>query len=262
MTAGMHSLAPPPGLAAFALATAIIAFLAGMARGFSGFGAAMVFIPVASATLGPVVATPVLLVADLVMTVPLLRRALASCSIDDVKRVGAGALIGFPIGVQVLTSSDPIVIRWTTSLLILCALAVMLSGWRYAGVHSPPVTAGVGLTSGVLSGLAQMGGPPVVIYWLGTDMAASRIRSNLIVYFAMLTVFGLFLFALKGLLTARVLWLAAAAAPGYGIGIWAGTRLFPFASEATFKRIALALIALAAVVGMPLFDPWIRSAGR
>lgn len=258
----MHLLAPPPGLAAFALATAAIAFLAGLARGFSGFGAAMVFIPVASATLGPVVAAPVLLVADLVMAIPLLRPALAHCSLTDIKRVALGALIGFPVGVQILTSTDPTVVRWTTSLLILCALAVMISGWRYQGEHSPPITTGVGLTSGIMSGLAQMGGPPVVIYWLGTDMAPARIRANLIIYFALLTVFGLFLFAAKGLVTARVVWLAAAAAPGYGIGIWAGTRLFPFASERTFKRIAFALIALAAVVGLPLLDPWIRSGVR
>lgn len=44
------------------------AFLAGLARGFSGFGAALIFIPLASAIVGPRIASVVLLVVDGVLT--------------------------------------------------------------------------------------------------------------------------------------------------------------------------------------------------
>ena len=47
-----------------------VTFAASLARGFSGFGAALIFIPLASALLGPKVAVPLLLVADGVMTRP------------------------------------------------------------------------------------------------------------------------------------------------------------------------------------------------
>ena len=55
----------PADLLAPAIICAAAGFLAGLARGFSGFGAAMIFVPVASAVLGPVVAMPVLLIADI-----------------------------------------------------------------------------------------------------------------------------------------------------------------------------------------------------
>lgn len=50
--------------------TILAALLAGLARGFSGFGAAMIYVPIASASLGPVVAMPVLLIADLAVAQP------------------------------------------------------------------------------------------------------------------------------------------------------------------------------------------------
>ena len=43
------------------------ALAAGLARGFSGFGAALIFVPLASAVVGPQVAVPLLLVVDGVM---------------------------------------------------------------------------------------------------------------------------------------------------------------------------------------------------
>jgi hypothetical protein len=44
----------------------------------------------------------------------------------------------------------------------------------------------------------------------------------------------------------------------FGIGLWLGSRMFGLASEETFRRICYALIALAALVSLPLFDGWLR----
>ena len=48
--------------------------LAGVVRGFAGFGAAMIMMPVLAAVLGPVVAVPTLSVMDSLMTLPLVAR--------------------------------------------------------------------------------------------------------------------------------------------------------------------------------------------
>ena len=47
-------------------------------------------------------------------------------------------------------------------------------------------------------------------------------------------------------------------APAYGLGLWGGARLFGIASEVTFRRICLCLIALAVVIGLPLLDGVLR----
>ena len=253
----MLPLVPPEVLPAAALTT-FAALLAGLARGFSGFGAAMIYVPLASASLGPVVAMPVLLIADLMVASPMIARAARACSWTDVKRVAIGGVVGLPLGNEILTTTDPIVMRWVVTALILASLVLMLSGWRLPGAQSRLVTGGVGLVSGLMSGLAQIGGPPVVMYWLGLGIEPARMRANLIVYFALLMWLSLAMFALKGLLPAKVLWLAALAAPGYALGIFLGSASFALATPQTFRRIALALVALATFLGMPALDPYMK----
>jgi uncharacterized membrane protein YfcA len=237
---------------------AAAALVAGLARGFSGFGAAMIFVPVVSSILGPVVAMPILLIADILTASPIIVRAARECSRPDVRQVAIGGLIGLPIGNQVLTASDPILVRWLVTGLIAASLAAMLSGWRFRGRRTAATAGGVGLVSGLMSGLAQIGGPPVVMYWLGDGSHHARTRANLIVYFALLMWLALAIFLLKGLLPAKVLWLAAATAPSYAAGVYLGSAVFPLASAETFRLIAMALIALATVTGMPVLDPLLR----
>ena len=62
-------------------------------------------------------------------------------------------------------------------------------------------------------------------------------------------------FAWRGLFGWSGLWLALAAGPAYGAGLWVGSALFGVASESTFRRAAYGLILAAAVLGMPLWDP-------
>jgi hypothetical protein len=57
----------------FALAVAI-SILSGMVRGFSGFGAALVYVPLMSAVYGPRVAAPSFLVIDFFTGLPLAER--------------------------------------------------------------------------------------------------------------------------------------------------------------------------------------------
>src|SRR3712207_6580646 len=121
----MEFLTPPVWVALAA------ALLAGLARGFSGFGAALIFVPIASAALGPKLAVPLLLVTDGVMTLPMIPSAARRCDWTDVLAMAAGAIVGVPLGAWILTQADPIGIRWGISALILLLLAVLVSGWRY-----------------------------------------------------------------------------------------------------------------------------------
>ncbi len=242
------------------LFVAAAATLGGLSRGFSGFGAAMVFMPVASAVLTPVVATPVLLLTDMISSSLVLRGALKQFSWRDLKWILAGALIGFPLGLEILTRSDPVAVRWSASLIMLASLVFIASGWRYRGPQLRSVKASVGLLSGTMSGVAQIGNPPVIAYWLGTDMPAERMRANMIVYFSILTVIGAAIFLVKGLLTLEILALVAVALPGYFLGMSAGNRLASLASPGTFRKIAFALIVTSIIVGLPVLDGWLRRA--
>jgi len=116
----------------------------------------------------------------------------------------------------------------------------------------------VGLISGFFSGAAQVGGPPVVAYWLGGTIPAATVRANIVFYFAITTIIGGAGYVSSGLITAQTLLLALIIAPTYGLGTWAGSRMFGLASDQTFRRICLSMIAIATLVSMPVLDHWLR----
>jgi uncharacterized protein len=235
-----------------------VTLAASLARGFSGFGAALIFIPLASALLGPRIAVPLLLVTDGVMTAGMIPGAVRKADRRDVLTMALGALIGVPTGTWLLTTLDPMVLRWGIVALAALMLALLLSGWRYRGRPKPSLTVLVGLISGFFSGAAQVGGPPVVAYWLGGTIPAVTVRANIVFYFAITTAIAAIGYVWGGLITSQILLLALLVAPIYGLGTWAGSRMFGLASDRTFRRICLAMIAFATVVSMPALDGWLR----
>jgi uncharacterized membrane protein YfcA len=234
------------------------AIVAGLARGFSGVGGALIFIPLASAAIGPKLAVAVLLVVDAVLAAGLIPNAWRVGHKPDVLLMALGAVVGVPLGTWILTQSDPIVIRWIMAGIVAAMLALLMSGLRYRGPTAAPVLIGVGALSGLFSGVAQIGGPPVLVYWLGRAAPAATVRANIVLYFALSTVLTIVSYLIGGLLTLAVLVLAVLTAPFYGLGLFVGSRLFGFASESTFRRVCYALIAGAALVGLPIFDGFIR----
>jgi uncharacterized membrane protein YfcA len=235
-------------------ATLAVALLAGLARGFSGFGSALIFIPLASATLGPRLAAPLLMLVDNLTTFPLIPTAWRRADRGEVASLVAGALVGAPLGTWLLLHLDAETLRWGMCVLAIAMLALLASGWRYHGRPALPLSLAVGAASGLLSGAAQMGGPPVVAYWLGGAIPAARVRANIMLFFAASGVISAVTYLVSGLLTPAVLLLTVLVAPAYALGIWGGSHLFGLASEASFRRACFVLIALAAVLGLPVWE--------
>jgi uncharacterized membrane protein YfcA len=229
--------------------------LGGLSRGFSGFGAALVFVPLASAAVGPRAAVPVLALLECGSCLVFLPNAWRHAARREVGVMALGAIFGVPLGALILAHSDPVALRWGLTALVLLAVAVLASGWRYRGEGSFPLTAGVGGIGGVMSGTAMLGGVAPAAWWLGRNAPAVTVRANMNLYFAILTVAVTAAFAWRGLIGWQGAWLALAAGPSYAAGLWGGTALFALASEKVFRRAGYALILAAAVLGMPLWDP-------
>jgi len=236
----------------------VCSFVAGAVRGFSGFGSAFIFMPLASAVVGPKVAAAVILLIDLVTAAPMIPEGWRLGDKRDVGTMALGLPIGIPIGAWALTHSDPLLVRWFLVATIIPMLALLMSGWRYRGHPTPALTVVVGAMSGFLSGITQMGAPPIILYWLGSSNKASVVRANVVLLFAVSTVLTTGTYGYSGLLSWSLVGLVVLTGPAYGLGVWLGARMFRLASERTFRRLCYALIALAALVGMPVLDGFLR----
>jgi uncharacterized protein len=241
-----------------AIAICAVAFVSGTARGFSGFGSALIFMPLASSIADPRLVAALLLIIDFVAAAPLLPGAWQKADRGATAVMVAGALVGVPIGTYFLSRLEPVTTRWIISAFVFALLLLLLSGWRYRGKDHAAISVGIGGLSGFCSGLAQTGGPPIVGYWLGRPIASIIARANIVLFFGASDFFSAVSYAATGLITLDAIKFAFVVGPVYAVGVWFGALLFGKASETVFRAICYALIAAAVIFGLPALDGVLR----
>jgi uncharacterized membrane protein YfcA len=246
-------LAEPRVFAAMAVAA-----LAGLTRGFSGFGGAMVYMPLIAAIYDPRIAAVTILLVDFVSATPFALAQVRRCTWREVGPLSVAMAAGLPIGTWALLVLDPTVLRWCIAAVVLCLVPLLASGWRYHGAPRLPITLGVGLFSGISAGAVLIAGPPVILYWLGAGNSARTVRANLMVFFMICDLVLVAIFGYASLFEARPLALSLLLGVPYLVGMAVGSRFFHGASDRLYRAIAYVIITLAAIVSMPVLDSILR----
>lgn len=235
-----------PDTIAFAVCIAIVA---GVVRGITGFGGAMVMTPPLALLVGPQVAVPVVLLLEGVAATPMVwhTRALASWRVIA-PMIGA-VCITAPLGVYLLLTVDPQVLRRVIAAIVVVFSLLLLRGWRYAGPQRTATSVGVGGLSGVLVGSTSMAGPPMILYLLAGPDRVETTRANLTYCIAGASLVGVAVLWWGGLVDLTTAIAALALTPGYYGGMVAGSRLFTRFNDQRFRRFTLVLlIALSTVI--------------
>jgi uncharacterized protein len=236
------------------IAALAIAVVSGLVRGFSGFGSALIYMPLISALYGPRIAAPTLLVIDAVCALPFALKAAPQCNWREVAPVALAAALVLPFGTIALIVIDPLALRWLIAALVLAALAALIGGWRYHGKPTLPAALATGALAGFGAGAVQIGGPPLLIFWLGGANKAATVRANIMVYFIMQDALACLMYYLNAVFTSQTLMLSLALGLPFTIAMAVGASSFRGASELLYRRIAYIIIGVAGVVSMPIFD--------
>jgi len=231
----------------------VAVIVAGLVRGFSGFGSAMIIMPVASSVLNPVAAIVFLTMTDLVGPLPILPRALREGNRADVLRLGLGVAIAMPVGVAGLAYMSPDFFGWLVSATVMIMLGLLMTGWRYRGILTPRLVLGTGVLGGFLSGLTGMAGPPVIMLYMASTLPVKVIRANLILYLLTIDLLMIATIAAFGLFDAVPVIIGLVLAVPYMLTTLVGARFFRPGGEHLFRRVAYAIIAASALMGLPLW---------
>lgn len=228
-------------------------FIAGMVRGFAGFGSAMIIMPVASSVLEPVQAVIFLVAAELLGPLPNLPSALRVGKPREVGKLMLGAVVALPLGLWCLTVVDPLVFGWAISVIVLFLLILLVTGWRYAGRLTQPLVVGTGALGGFMTGFSGIPGPPVIMLYMASRLPIAVIRANFLLY---LLAIDIVLFPVLWA-TGIMVW------PAFLLGLLVGipnlianvigARLFDPEAERLFRLVAYIVIAASAILGLPLW---------
>lgn len=227
--------------------------VAGLVRGFSGFGSGMIIMPVASSVLSPVEAVIFLTAAELLGPLPNLRAAWRDGAPRDVGLLLIGVILALPFGLWFLSRVSPEGFGWVISTIVLVLLLLLMSGWRYKGELTQRLTVATGALGGFMTGFAGIPGPPVIMLYMASKLPIATIRANFLLY---LLGIDLILFAmlwLSGMMVWKIILLGLLVGIPNLIANKLGALMFDPKAEALFRAVAYIVIAASAIIGLPLW---------
>lgn len=228
----------------------LVAVVAGIVRGFTGFGAGLILVPALSLLAGSRTAVPLAVLLDLAVGVQLVPAALRQADLHRVGWLGAGAAFTIPLGGIALATIDAQLLRRAIGALVLTFVALLATGWRYHKTPGRWLTVTVGAVGGLLTGSAGVGGPPIILFFVARGRQASEIRASLICFLAISQAVAFTTHAFKGLIDASVLGGGLLLILPFLLGARIGSGLFGRVDERWFRRalwLLLLLLALAAL---------------
>lgn len=235
------------------VAVVLVVAVATCAQVVSGFGFALIAVPILAVMVG---AQPAVVGTTIVG--PLLTATIVVRDRGYVRRrsavvVTVAAIVGMPVGILVLSRASDRALTAIIGIVVVIAGAAL---WRGLRVPTGPLTEPIaGLVSGALATSTGTSGPPLVIVFHSEQMPPRVFRGTLSSTFLVQSLVATLAFWASGHLTADALHVAAWSLPGLAIGWVAGERLFDGIPEERFRHLVLALLITTGLVsaGRALF---------
>jgi uncharacterized membrane protein YfcA len=232
------------------LAALLAALMAGVVTGTTGFGLALISTPILLFVYEP--KTVIFLTA--VFSV-FINTAVVLDSWREAHRRLALALlvpacVGIIAGAEVLRVVDPTYIRLAVGAVVVFSALLLVRDIRLPGADTRwgPVVAGS--ASGALSTSTGLAGPPIVLLLASCDLPKHQFRGTSAFYFLFMSVVTLIILAVRGLVDAEELPLAAALVPAGMVGKVIGTAFLKGISEAAFRALSLGMVILTGILGI------------
>lgn len=220
------------------LGTGIGVFLlAGVAQAVSGFGSALVAVPLLALVTDPVSAVVAATTVGLALSgfaVVSERQFVEKAVTWQLLLTGA---IGMPVGLWLMTTLSDRGLTILMAASVLLALVLLLSRVQLAGGR--PVTWGTGALSGALLTSTGMNGPPLVLGLHLLKLAPQQFRATLQAVFCGHDAMAVIGFLVVGTFSQDAAVLAAGGVFGSVAGWKLGDRLFHLLSPQAFRRVLI-----------------------
>ena len=225
-------------------AVAVICALASAVQAVTGFGFALVAVPLLSIVIDPVEAVIVVTMVGLGLTTIAAHRERAHVLRAPAKRMIVGGLLGMPVGLFALIRLDVEALRIVIAVVITAMVLALLFGVRLGS--GTRTQWGAGVASGALLTSTGVNGPPLVLTLQSMDVSPAVARGTLQRVFQGQDLVAVMAFVAVGRVDVMVVLLALTGMVGVPLG-WAwGDRLFGRISPEVFRVVVLATLLVTA----------------
>jgi uncharacterized membrane protein YfcA len=236
-----------------ALSVGIIFLLAGLTQGLTGFGAALVALPLLCFFLDIKTVVPLCVLNSVIITVTLAIQLRTTLTLKKIMPLCIASIPGIIVGVTLLKSVDTVVMRFLLGLLLaLYALYNLSMSLRPRRLHQAYSWI-AGFFSGAIRAAFSAGGPPAIIYATLNDWSKDEIKATLAGFFLFNSCITAIIHGLSGVTTGQSLMLFIVSAPFVLAGTVGGSLLYRILPGEKYRTIIFIFLF---IMGILMMDFW------
>lgn len=217
--------------------------LASFTQGVTGFGLALVAVPLLSLFIPEIRnITPIIVIYSLLTNIIIGYKSIHYVHFKKVIPLVLFGMLATPIGTYMLLYVKVETLKIVIGIVITLTAFAMLKNFKVK-IKNEKVSYGiVGFLSGILNGSTGLSGPPVVLMLTNENMDKEVFRTNLSFYGIITNIFAIIMFIVGGIINTSVLQFTTLYLPALLIGVLVGIKVSNKINEVVFRRITIYLI--------------------
>jgi hypothetical protein len=225
-------------------------FLAGLIRGYCGFGFSALVVASLTLVLPPVEVIPFVFMLEIAASIGMLPAIWREIDRRLLGWLLSGYVFGAPLGLYALVQIDQATVRIIISLIILILSIALLRGFVFRAANHAGAIFSTGIVAGAVNGVSAVGGLPVVLLMLANTASAAVTRASIVAFLMLGNIYATAFTFGSGLITSDVIIRFAVFLVPMALGVLLGSRQFVRSNPESFKTLALWLLIGLASVGL------------
>ncbi|WP_174615044.1 sulfite exporter TauE/SafE family protein [Virgibacillus ihumii] len=219
---------------------AVIILIASVLQTSTGFGFSIVATPFLLVMFEPREAIQINLILSLLISVALILKIRKDIDTGILKRLITGSLVGLPIGISIFLVMHMTLLKLGVGALIILLTVLLMMKFRIR--QNPKRDLVIGGVSGAFTTSIGIPGPPILLYFSGTDTSKEKLRGTTLAFYLWIYAVSLVIQIIFAGTSKEIWQTGAAALPIVIIGLLLGQLLFKWISQELFRKLTYVLL--------------------
>ena len=228
----------------------LIVLIASVIRGFNGFGFSATCISGFSFILPAIEIVPIILILEVFISIFMIPYIWSKIDWSFVLKLLIGIAIGSPIGLYLLKYLSPETTHLYVCLIIIFFSILLMKGYSNKNINNDQAKIFTGIISGTLNGLTTLGGMPVALFLLATNIQPAVIRGSLAALFFLTDIYAFILSFFGGIVDMTTIYRTIPLIIVLPLGVFIGNKFFIKSKEQLYRKVVFYFLIIISIIGI------------
>ena len=225
-------------------------FVASIIRGFNGFGFSATCISGFSFILPAIEIVPIILILEVFISIFMIPYIWNKIDWSFVFKLLIGTAIGSPVGLYLLKYLSPETTHLYVCVIIIFFSLLLMKGYSNKNINNDQSKIFTGIVSGTLNGLTTLGGMPVALFLLVTNIQPAVIRGSLAALFFLTDVYAFILSFFGGIIDIITIYRSLPLIMILPLGVFIGNKFFIKSKEQLYRKVVFYFLIIISIIGI------------